>query len=381
MNQEASNILIITSSFPESNEGASAAGSFVLDFALALSTSVNITILSPGSANYEKKIHGLSIVYFKCPKLPLSQLRIYNPLHAYYIMQTMSRGKSKLTEIIINHNFQHILAFWVIPCGYWAYLAYKKYRIPYSCWALGSDIWAYRKNFISRHLLTKILRNSLSNFADGYILKNEVQLISKRNCIFLPSTRSITSLCDNKFTDDTTKKRLVYIGRWHPNKGIDILLDALQLLGDDDWEQISEIYIAGGGPLEKVVHEKCIFLQDNCRKVTVSSYLNKQQAIEQIQKSDYLIIPSRIESIPVILSDAIQCDTAIIATPVGDIPKIISQYKIGILASEVTSTSLASAIISAINKDPNYYNSGINKAKSLFSTTRSTNIFLDSIKN
>ncbi len=42
--------------------------------------------------------------------------------------------------------------------------------------------------------------------------------------------------------------RLAFLGRWHPNKGTDLLLDALHQLRDEDWHRIEAVRIAGGAP-------------------------------------------------------------------------------------------------------------------------------------
>ena len=40
-------ILLITTSYPDENEGAAAAGTFVRDFAQALSATQNVTVIAP----------------------------------------------------------------------------------------------------------------------------------------------------------------------------------------------------------------------------------------------------------------------------------------------------------------------------------------------
>ena len=48
-----------------------------------------------------------------------------------------------------------------------------------------------------------------------------------------------------------------------------------------------------------------------------------------LEHCDALIIPSRIESIPVVLSDAAQAGCPIVATEVGDMGRLLERYPAG----------------------------------------------------
>jgi glycosyltransferase involved in cell wall biosynthesis len=65
--------------------------------------------------------------------------------------------------------------------------------------------------------------------------------------------------------------------------------------------------------------------------VNVGGYLDTAEATELIAWSDYLMLPSRVESIPVIFSDAAQLGRPLVATPVGDLPRLFGQHEFGIL--------------------------------------------------
>ena len=47
-----------------------------------------------------------------------------------------------------------------------------------------------------------------------------------------------------------------------------------------------------------------------------------------------LILPSRIESIPVILSDALQLDCNLIVTDVGDMGPLVRSYRAGMVVDK-----------------------------------------------
>ena len=354
MQKKIDHILLISSSFPTTKDGSAAAGSFVNDFAVELCKFTKVTVLAPGNSDNQEKYGNLTVLYFKVPTLPLSLLKIHNPAHWLYIFQTIRAGSTALNNLLKRKAIDHILALWVLPSGFWAYRAHRKFGVPFSCWALGSDIWAFQHNYFGKILLRNILCKAQYNFADGLTLKKDVTTISGRNCEFLPSSRILfRQKLPNQ--DNHTGTRLAYLGRWHPNKGVDLFLDALAYLTNKDWEHISEVTVAGGGPLEELVRNKYEDLQHNNRPIRLLGYLNKKEASDLIEWTDYLVIPSRIESIPVILSDAIQLCTPVVATPAGDIPLFLKKYNLGILSKSIAPESLANSIKLALKLNPNQF--------------------------
>ena len=241
-----------------------------------------------------------------------------------------------------------ILALWIVPCGLWAWLSATIFGLRYAVWALGSDVWNYKDNLILRPLLRLCARGASHCFADGFGLCDEVRVMTGRECMFLPSARRLPPVARQQPPDDNAGRTLHFLGRWHPNKGIDRLLQALQMLEEQDWARIAGVVIAGGGPLEAEVKAAVDRLQQMNRPVVLRGYLGAKQAADFIAAADYLLLPSCIESIPVILSDAVHCNTPLIMTPVGDLPRLFVDYGFGVLARGTTATDIATAIREAL---------------------------------
>jgi len=238
----------------------------------------------------------------------------------------------------------------VLPSGHWARYAKKRYQVPYSIWALGSDIWSLGKVPVVKSYLKLVLQDATHLFADGYQLADDVRKISGKNCDFLPSTRQLP-VCGLPLTKTEAPYRFCFLGRWHPNKGIDLLLEALHLLEDKDWGKIEEVRIAGGGPMEDYVKEQVNKLQSQNRPVTLLGFQDKFGAAELLIWTDYVIIPSRIESVPVIFSDAMQAMRPVIAMPVGDMPKLLESSNCGLLVIQTSKASLLLSIKKVINNE------------------------------
>lgn len=372
-------IALVTTSFPEDVPGSESAGSFVADFAAVLSQYCKVTVIAPGlKGGIEVWEKNLTIRRYTVPSLPLSLLIPYNPLHWPGIARTMMAGRDTLKSLCDENTIDHIFALWLFPSGYWAYKERKARGVPYSVWALGSDVWVLSKIPGMKKVLRVIIRESSMSFADGHILKQDVEAISGRPCDFLASTRDFPVLLDKRLKG-APPYRLAYLGRWHPNKGIDILLESLGLLKGPDWEKIEEIRIFGGGPLEDQVLSSCEKLKKAGHPVTAGGYLDKHEAAGLLAWTDYLLLPSRIESIPVIFSDAMKSLCPVIATPVGDLPFLIGKYDVGIVAGETSATAFSRAIAGMFNRPPLLYRRGLIEAVTVFNLREISRSFYERV--
>jgi glycosyltransferase involved in cell wall biosynthesis len=236
-----------------------------------------------------------------------------------------------------------MLALWALPSGEWARRVSRATGVPYSVWTLGSDIWTLGRIPFIRSLLRRVLRQSHTCYSDGLELADQTRRIAEREVEFLPSTRGIESPDDRPFAK-SPPYRLLFLGRWHQNKGVDLLLDALDLLDATDWPCIALVEIQGGGPLEHLVRERVSALRALGHPVEAGRFLAKAEAGEAMARADWILIPSRIESIPVVFSDAMKLGRPVIATPVGDLPRLMSTPGCGIVCDGLDAPSIARAL-------------------------------------
>lgn len=374
------NILIASTSYPDDNEGAAAAGVFVRDFALALhAEGAEVSIVAPALESRQTLEQGLHVHRFAVPRLPLSLLKPYKPHDWLAIRQTMRAGYAALDQVCTERRIDKILALWALPTGAWAQRAADKHHITYDTWALGSDIWTLGKLPLLRQWLRHVLLGAEQHFADGLQLGSDVERISGLPCAFLPSARRLSVEGINP-PQKQAPYRLAFLGRWHPNKGVDLLLEALALLDDTDWQLIETVRIFGGGPLDADVRASVARLQHAGRKIEVGGYLNQAEATRLLAWADYVLIPSRIESIPVIFSDAMQLGRPVIAMPVGDLPVLIERYGCGICAQATNAHAFAHSVRQALRTSPAPFASGIQNANMQFDIQASAQHYLHSLK-
>ena len=160
---------------------------------------------------------------------------------------------------------------------------------------------------------------------------------------------------------------------------MDLLLDSLGLLRDKDWENISEVRICGGGPLEQRVRHACSVLLEAQRPVTLTGYLGRHEAVQLFAWADYVLLPSRVESIPVVFSDAMQSCCPVICTPVGDLPRLLAEYRVGLAADEASPPSFCKALQQALAHSPLWFEHNLRAAAAAFDIDASALQFLQAI--
>ena len=351
------------------------------DFANNLAQKATVIVLTQRTSIHEQPStneDGVLIIRFpwRGGDKPLSTIKF--PKDILLIFSVIFQGLWALLKLKNKFKIDYALAFWAIPAGFWALCLKWFLNIPYSVWCLGSDIWDYKKNLVTRYILKLIFNQAHSVFADGYELKRDVELISGKICYFLPTSRCLPEHVSIHAEIRPDKNNYLFIGRYHPNKGPDILLEAITQLEPFIREKV-HFHFFGGGLIKESLEEfiKSNFLDD---VVTLNGYIDEQHAVAYLKACNALIIPSRIESIPVVLSDALQTNCPIIATDVGDMGILLRDYNAGIVVPPESPEEIAKAITSDVLEKRDY-SLGRNKLLEVFKLTKTTDIFYSHINN
>jgi glycosyltransferase involved in cell wall biosynthesis len=369
-------ILLVTTSYPEKNDGAAAAGVFIRDFAHTLARlGIQVDVVTPSMANSQVREDAVTVTRFAVPRLPLSLLRPARPGDWPAILTTLRAGQRAVLDACQRTQPDHILALWALPSGAWARNAAKRMVLPYSVWALGSDIWTLSRIPVLRRYLARVLAQASHRFADGLRLGEDVQHLCARPCVFLPSSRQFGKP-GGRLRSTAPPYRLAFLGRWHENKGVDLLLSALARLDAQTWSRIAGVRLFGGGPMEAMVRQDVALLAAAGRPVEIGGYLDLTGARALFEWTDYVVIPSRIESIPVVFSDAMQAGRPVIATPVGDLGSLVSETGCGCLAERADANAIAEAIARAVNLDSGVYDDALTYMARQFDLGETTANFL-----
>jgi len=344
-------LVLVTTSYPISGDGSEAAGSFVADLVKELATTLCVRVVAPGRVEaHERAAERIEIFRYAAPAKPLSTLKPWNPVDAFWLARVLRGGARATRAAVAAGATAHVFALWGLPSGEWARRAAAQRGLAYSVWLLGSDVWTLGRLPIARGLLTCVLREAAHRYADGHRLAADARAIGGTQVEFLPSTRALETRTPPPLPRPAPPYRLLFLGRWHPNKGVDILLDALAILADADWQRIDAIDIAGGGPLHELVHARVAALQTAGRPVRLKGFLAKTEAEAAMARADWVLIPSRIESIPLVFSDAMRVGRPVICSPVGDLP-IVAQ-DVGVVARAATPEAWRDALRAALGGTP-----------------------------
>lgn len=136
-----------------------------------------------------------------------------------------------------------------------------------------------------------------------------------------------------------------FIGRFHPQKGIDYLLEAIPLIlshSPDCW-----FVFCGSGEEEARLKEKTQQLQIQHR-VRFLGY--QSQALEILSCFDISVMPSRWEGFPFVALETFSQQKPLVATRVGGVPELVHEGN-GVLVPPENAEALAQGIWQLL-KDP-----------------------------
>ncbi|MEZ5872648.1 MAG: glycosyltransferase family 4 protein [Nitratireductor sp.] len=135
----------------------------------------------------------------------------------------------------------------------------------------------------------------------------------------------------------------LYIGMMRDLKGADLFIEAIALLRDRD-DIIVRAHFVGDGP-DKPGYIDKIGKLDLAGQITVHDAMPARKAFAMAQR---VVVPSRAESMPYIVLEAIAAEMPVLATNVGGIPEIF-EGETGSLVEPGSATALADAMKASLS--------------------------------
>jgi glycosyltransferase involved in cell wall biosynthesis len=148
----------------------------------------------------------------------------------------------------------------------------------------------------------------------------------------------------------------LYIGMMRDLKGVDVFLDALPIVAEKAGRKISA-QLVGDGPDLAAYKERSKSLGD---QISVQFH-DPMPAREAFGLGKTLVVPSRAESMPYIVLEALAAKRDLIATNVGGIPEIFGPYASALVPPD-DADALAAAMLGHLN------NSRVSVDREQFST-------------
>jgi glycosyltransferase involved in cell wall biosynthesis len=214
---------------------------------------------------------------------------------------------------------------------------------------------------LGKIILKTILKNAGRIFADGTNLCKEVKDLTGIPCEFLASSRKLPPP-QKKAVPSVLPgvKHFLFVGRYHIHKGPDLLIKAVSMLPQETREAI-RVHMFGLGPMEKELKDMISEMRLQ-RYISLNGPIEAQEFSNFLDSVSFLVIPSRVESIPVVFSDSVQIGTPVVSMPVGDLTDLVSKFNCGIVAGGVSAEALSSAIEQAVTTGKDHFREGVQNA-------------------
>jgi glycosyltransferase involved in cell wall biosynthesis len=344
-------ICLITNRYPGHPDDV--ASPFVRDFHLGLKAKGwKVSVFTPFYQT-ERIEYSRDVVRFRWRggEKVVGSLSFFDPKELLDLFSFLKDGRFQLLQHLREIRPDHCLALWALPSGWFAYQAKKELGIPYSVWCLGSDIYVWAEKPILRTVTRKVLQEADCLFADGFDLKERVQKLTGKSCLFLPSMRKLPPASEEKTQIDPRKFNFLYLGRWDKSKGLEDLIRAFAQVSDEIAS--AHLFILGWGSLEKRMKRLIRELRLE-KQVKLVGKVSTKLVASYIRQADCVTIPSKSDSIPLVFSEALQMGTPLVVTNVGDMGYLVKRFRLGKVVPPGAVNKLARAMIQFAGEKADY---------------------------
>ena len=260
-------------------------------------------------------IEGMDVFYFSNMSLFLASRNLCVP----YMAPLIARKHMEEFDIIHIHTFRSALAILI-----WYYA--NKYGIPYVLQAHGSVLPFFQKQRPKKVFDSlfgyRILKDASKVFALSRMEAEQYRGmgVPEEKIAIIPNGIDLSEYADlppkgsfkKKFNIDEDEKIVLYLGRIHRIKGIDILVKTFASIV----EKLDDVRLVVVGPDDGYLSElealiKVLKIDDN---VLISDPLYGRDKLEAYVDADVCVLPSRYETFPMTILEAVACGTPIILT-------------------------------------------------------------------
>ncbi len=341
-------VWLVSSSYPRSPHESINAGVIARDIALDLAKGGHkVTVITPdkpGGVVFDESIDGVRIPWIGA-SVQLSDVSGRSLRDVIRVASLLMSARVSIPRLVRSRAPEAIIALWGLPSGVFARWGARKAGCPYVVWLLGSDVWRAAQLPMGQRMLTRVLEDAEATFADGRELAQEAERLTGVSVGFLPSVRRLPAAQ----RVNASSIDVLYVGRYHRNKGPDVLVDSLRLLKQQG--RSFHAVLHGSGDLEEALRTRIAQL-GLVDYIELFPPIGAHELAERLASARVLVIPSRVESIPLILGDAVQARIPVIATRVGDMSSVVDGLGIGISVPPEDPHALANAIAETLDSPP-----------------------------
>ena len=279
------------------------------------------------------KLKTISIFYLlKCIFLKSYRLRLNNFLNKFDIIHFHELWTIKPILILFCSNKLGIKHFYV---GH-GYL----------------DTWSINQGFVKKKLFIKLFLQYAFNSASASFFSTNEEFIEAKKNIKVHDTFIIPNginleLYKKRVLEDKIKKKIVFFGRIHKKKGLEILINAINKLPDDYFQKFS-FDITGPGDIEDIDYIKKLIIEKKLTdKVKLNQPISRKNKIEYLKNFDLFILPSCEEGDSIALKEALASYLPVIISEQCRM-NIVKDYGAGLI-TKTNSTDLYNCLIKLKN--------------------------------
>ncbi|QQG43494.1 MAG: glycosyltransferase [Candidatus Daviesbacteria bacterium] len=375
---------IVTHNYPLYKGQSKDAGNFIYHFAHELSKKVEkVFVFCPNYAGKKEDYQDIPVTWFNWwgGNQKLGNSKWWNPFDLLLTANLLFTGRREILKFIKENQIDTVLSFWNIPGGVFAMSAKDKLGTPYVTWALGSDIYVYGKLPLLKMLVVSVLQNTNKAFGNSLDICSRIKNISKVNAKFLPTANSLKLAASKKINLPQDKFNFLFLGRLESVKGPDILIEAVKILSSKR-SDFTVSMIGGGSMFDQLKYK---LRDENLKVVSLLGYIEDQDLVNgYLLACDALIIPSRSESFPLVITEALQANLPIVGSSVGDMPTFIPENKLGYIFNREDPLQLSEMMSKMIENGKKIKKQNAKKIKVLvkdFQLNRIVDNFLKEIKS
>lgn len=311
-----------------------------------------ILATEPEAAHLHNVYHHLSASTFRM--LVKNKIPIVMTVHDVQPMcpnHRMIRGRdNKLCEACFKHQFQNCIRYRCVNNSYKASVAGALEAYFYYL----RGIWKMVDRFIcpSQFMLDKMVEWGFD--------KEKMRLV--RNPFVLPEKFSALG------------NKIVYIGRFHVEKGIRILMQALPVLRQN------ETIVAGSGPDDQWVDN--FIKQYSLTNVERKSWVDKEKWQKVMSEAKVVVVPSLFyENCSMAILEALSYGRIVVAADRGGNRELVKNNDTGFLVKPEDPEALAEAIKSAMSLSATESGKLINNARNLVKKNHDPENYLKKIED
>jgi glycosyltransferase involved in cell wall biosynthesis len=279
-----------------------------------------------------------------------------------YLRRALIQGIGVFQYILNHHDEIDVIqaqAFPLIP-SYFAIRILRLFRRDIPLTVVWHDVYGSQNNFKYKGPLKGFIRYitelSLLRLSSYVSLVITVSESTKRKLVRsgIPSEKirivyGGVDLKDyQKAKSFDTKEYILYVGRLVPEKRVEDLLEAFKLL----LKQINNIIlviVGSGAWIENLkTHAEYLEIHD---KVCFTGFVSKNEKIKLIKESKFLVLPSLMEGLGLVLLEAMACGKPVIAVNRGGPREVIENGVNGFLADPCSPYSLQEHMLRLVRDD------------------------------